>query len=111
MRAGELRRKVSILRQGTGQDAYGAPDGTWGTLLEARAKVEPLGSVESLTNGEKREAADFRVTMRYHRAHDTVTTKDRLRYGQEVLGINAIIRNVDVIGSRVTILDCDRVDP
>jgi len=111
VRAGDLRRKVAILRQATGQDDYGAPDGTWGTLLETRAKVEPLGGAESLTNSAKREAADYRITMRYHRAHDAVTTKDRVRYGQEALGINSIIRDIDVRGSRATIIDCERVDP
>ena len=110
MRAGELKRKVSILRQGTGQDDYGSPDGSWGTLLEARAKVEPLGGLESLTNQEKREPGDYRVTLRYHHAHAAVTTADRVRYGQQTLGIDAIIRDIDVRGSRATIIDCSKVD-
>lgn len=110
MRAGDLRRRVLILRQASGQDDYGSPDGSWGTLLESRAKVEPLGAVESLTNQEKREPGDYLITLRYCQAHASITTADRIRYGSQTLGIDSIVRDIDGRGSRMTVIGCSRVD-
>jgi SPP1 family predicted phage head-tail adaptor len=109
VRAGDLNRRVDILRQGSGQDEYGEPDGTWGTLLSQWAAVERVESPESLVSDELRTAGDLRIRMRWQQSHESVTVADRVKFRGTTYQIDAVTPVIDPVrGSRETIITASR---
>ena len=64
MRAGTLRKRVTIQQKTITRDAYGAEVIAWATYMSGWASVEPLQGREYLEAQQVQASADVRVRMR-----------------------------------------------
>ena len=91
MRAGRLRRFITIQHKVTGspaQDSLGQPNETWATYAQAYAGVEPLRGTEFFEAAQRQVQVDTRVIIRYHAG---VTDQMRVVDGTDIYNIQAVI--------------------
>lgn len=97
MRAGKLRRRVSLERRQVIQDVYGAEIVSWAEFAAVHASVEPLSGreiVAALGQGEQ-ALATTRIRIRSWRGVDgeSVRAADRVRVGGQVFDIEAVLED------------------
>lgn len=91
MRAGRLRRFVTIQQKATGspaQDTLGQPNESWVTFAQVYAGVEPLRGTEFFEAEQRQVQVDTRVVIRYRAG---VTERMRVVDGADVYNIQAVI--------------------
>lgn len=89
MRAGNLRRRLTIQQKGTvTRNSHGEEVITWKTYATVWGEVSPLTGREYLAAQEAQSAVNVRVRMRYLAG---VTTAMRVLYGSRVLEIEAVL--------------------
>lgn len=91
IRAGDLRRRVSVQRRDVGQDDLGQPIETWATLFKAWADISPLSGKELMAAGAIQSAVTHEITMRYRPelADPKTVAQYRVLYGTRVFNIHA----------------------
>jgi head-tail adaptor len=106
IRAGELDRRIEILRAGTGSDdgyttRHGA-DGVWATVW---AKVRPAPGIERFASGENAATAPTRFIIRWTAnlggespGVERLNAKDKVRY--PIGGTVHDIKSVNDLGRR-----------
>lgn len=92
MRAGLIRRRVTVQRYSTTPNALGEAIESWTTLYSAWASVEAVTASERFASGSQQELATVthRVTLRY-RDDKTVGPKDRISYDGKAFDIESAI--------------------
>lgn len=95
MRAGKLRKYITIEQRGTGQDAAGSQVSTWTTVLSAYASIEPLSGRELIAAQAIHNETTHRVTMRYR---SEVLAKMRVNLGGRYFNILTPPRNTEERG-------------
>jgi len=88
MRAGELRRKVTIQNATITQDSYGAKIETWGTFVAVWASIEPIHGREFFESAKLNANITHRIKTRYAAG---VTPDMRVLYGTRLFDIQSII--------------------
>ena len=90
VRAGSLRRSVTIQVATVTQDAFGAPSYSWGTFqASVPCALEPLSGREMVTAGAQYPQVSAKLTMRY--LAGVLPTMRVLTEDSEVYAIRAVI--------------------
>lgn len=97
MRAGDLDRRIVILRAATTRDAMNEAVPTWSALATVWASVTPVGDGERLRAGQVLASRMVRFVVRYSSVTATVDPRDRVQFDGRVYDING----VKEIGRRV----------
>jgi SPP1 family predicted phage head-tail adaptor len=85
MRAGDLRRRVTIQKRQSTQDGDGQRSETWTAVATVPAKIEPLGGRELLLAKAMGAESTHQVTMRYRADLDATM---RIVYQGRIFNIN-----------------------
>lgn len=88
MRAGRLRRQITIEVGTATQDATGQEILSWATFATVRASVEPLNGKESFTAEQEQAKATTRFRVRYI---EGVTPKMRVNYDGRLFNIVSVL--------------------
>jgi SPP1 family predicted phage head-tail adaptor len=90
--AGDLDRVISVLRMTEGAaDPFGHKAVTWPTLVRTRAMVTPVKDGERFgASRELQATVDTRFLVRWSSVTRTVTTLDRVQYGDRTYDIMAV---------------------
>ena len=97
MRAGQLRRRVTIQSRATTVDAVGQISQTWTTVLSGvPAHIEPLSGRELIAAAAVQSAITHRVTVRYHRdlAAPVAANARRIVFGDRYFNVQSVL-NID----------------
>ncbi|WFF40399.1 head-tail adaptor protein [Salinicola endophyticus] len=70
MRAGRLRHRVTLMRQGEGRDPLGAPTTDWAEVATVWAEVTGISAREFVASGGEQNQATYQILMRYRRGVD-----------------------------------------
>ncbi|MGP9437419.1 phage head closure protein [Ewingella sp. AOP8-B2-18] len=97
MRAGGLRRRVTIQKSEDRRDQSGQVIHTWGDLATVWAEVKGISGRERMSSGAIFSEATIRIWMRYR---EDVTTANRIIYSLpnvrgQVYGILAVIPDAE----------------
>jgi SPP1 family predicted phage head-tail adaptor len=103
MRAGRLRRRVTIEARVAAQSTIGQPNGAWTSQFSAWAAIEPLSGRELIAAAAAQSEVTHRVTLRY-REGKAVTSAMRVNYGGRLFNIHAV--RIPEEDKRAWILDC-----
>lgn len=87
MRAGRLKRKVTIERYTTARGDYGEEVETWATLLAVWASIEPMTGTEAIQGG----AVDAKVTHMITMRHTDITPADRITWSSRTFNITRVL--------------------
>ena len=104
MRAGLLRKRITIQRSTSTQDTFGAPVKTWADVGGRYASVEPLTGREFEDAQQNVSRIETRFITRYTTG---ITSKNRIVFNNVNYEIESII-NVDQ-GNRELEILCSRV--
>lgn len=88
MQAGTIRHRVDIQAHGETRAENGEVIATWTSIATVWASVEPLSGRELWQAQQVQSEATIRVRLRYFSG---VTTKHRLKFGERLLDIKAVI--------------------
>lgn len=91
MRAGRLRRLVTIQQKATGspaQDTLGQPNEAWTVFAQVYAGVEPLRGTEFFEAAQRQVQVDTRVVIRFRQG---VTDQMRVVDGTDIYNIQTVI--------------------
>lgn len=89
MRAGELRRRVTIQQRVTTQDTFGGQSQTWADFAaHVPAAIEPLSGRELMTAQSTQSEVSHRITIRYLPG---VTAAMRIVYQGRYFNISAVM--------------------
>lgn len=87
MRAGRLRKKVTIERYTTARGSYGEEVETWATLLSVWASIEPMTGNEKIQGG----AVDAKVTHMIKMRDTDITPADRITWSSRTFNITKVL--------------------
>lgn len=102
MRAGRLRRRVTLQSPTTSRDAYGDDVPTWSTEFSRWGGVEPLGGSEFWDGQQETAVQSIRVVLRYDTSTATIEPDWRVKYGQKLFDIE-YIENVGELDRQLTL--------
>lgn len=91
MRAGDLRKRVTIEQPAESQNGVGEMTQTWSTFAVLWASIEPLVGSEKLQAAQINANADAKITVRYYAG---ITPKMRIRFLARMFQIVSV-QNVD----------------
>jgi SPP1 family predicted phage head-tail adaptor len=106
LRAGDLRRLVSVQSRSTSLDAYGAQSLTWTELKKVYAAIDGLSGRELLAAEAVQSEVTHQITVRYDAslwASPITAAKYRIVYGARYFDIMGMI-NENERDSIVTLL-------
>ena len=104
MRAGPLRKRVTIQQKTVTRDAYGAEVIAWATYMSGWASVEPLQGREYLEAQQVQAGVSTRVRMRVQPGK-RVTPGMRAQYDGRIFNIISVI-DVNEAGEELQLM-CD----
>lgn len=87
MRAGSLRRRVTLQSRATAHDAYGQQSTSWATVATTWADIQPLSGRELLSAQAQQAETTHKVLIRYRAG---VTSAMRLLYQGRVFNIQSV---------------------
>lgn len=87
MRAGRLRKKVTIERYTTARGTYGEETETWATLLSVWAAIEPISGGEAIQGGTVDAKVSHMITMRY----TDITPADRITFSGRTFNLKSVL--------------------
>lgn len=93
MQAGKLRHRIQIERRTVQADGLRDAEDEWETIAEVRAAVKPLSGSELVEAMQVTGVGTLEVRFRWSPSL-SLTTDDRLRFGERTLNITHIA-NVD----------------
>jgi len=105
MRAGLLRKRITLQRSTSTQDSYGADNVTWADVGGRWASVEPLSGREFEDGQQNVSRIEARFITRYTTG---ITSKNRIVFNNEnyqvesVTNLNQRNREMEILCSRVT---------
>lgn len=106
VRAGQLRKRITIQNTTASQDAYGAEAITWENFAVHRAaEVTPLSGREFFDAQQTQGSIEVRFKIRYIKG---ITSKMRILYNgegydiQSVINLNERNRELQILCSRIT---------
>lgn len=102
MRAGRLRKRVTIQAKTVVRDGYGGETVNWSDMATIWASVEPLNGREYFAAQQEHAEVTTRIRMRYRKA---ITTSNRITHANRVYNIHEVI-NPDM-RNRELVLMCD----
>lgn len=96
MRAGDLRRRITIQQRSSSTDELGQPTTEWTDVATVWADVSPLSGRELLAAQAARAQINGMVTIRYQRqfSDPVAMAARRILYGSRILNITSS-RDVD----------------
>ena len=107
MRAGELKKRITIEQPTGTADALGEPVQTWATWAVLWAALQPLVGTERLQAAQVNANADVKVTIRYYLGL-IPTVKMRIRYGTRMFQIVSV-QNIDEHNREVDLLTIEQL--
>lgn len=90
MRAGELDRRIGILRATATADAFNAPVETWSEVLQLWAAKRDVSDGERFRAGAMSAERMTRFQIRWSNAANTITPMDRVKFDGLVYDILAV---------------------
>ena len=94
MRAGRLRKRVSIERPVRTLDAHGQPSVTWTEVAQVWAEIQPLSADEPKRALVVQGEATHRITMRY--APDLPGPECRIRWNSRTFQITSRLNYMEI---------------
>lgn len=91
MRAGRLKHRITIQRRKEVIDAVGAKQIEWVDLLTVWAAVEPISGKENFDSNHYASETTIKITVRYQPCLSGITAKHRIKHGDNLYNIEAII--------------------
>lgn len=91
MRAGLMRKRITIQQRATTVDSYGEQSSTWTDVKTVWASIDPATGSELYAAQSIRAEMTHAVKIRYLSG---VTAKMRVKYGSRYFNVTAV-RNVD----------------
>lgn len=101
LRAGALRRRVTVQQPVVTANALGEPIQTWSDVVKTWASIEPTRGQEAMLAMQVNAVSLYTITLRYY---PDITPQMRLLYGERQFQIQNI-QNVDE-RNRVLMLSC-----
>ena len=100
MTAGNRDRRITLERQGAGQDEdSGEEVGTWTTLGRPWADIEPLTGRELVNSNLEMSKQPTRFRFPYSSTWATLSAKDRISFNSTVYDIESVVnvgqRNIE----------------
>lgn len=108
IRAGRLRHRVSIERLSEETNAVGGVSRTWRSIARRWAGIEPLSGRERLNADQTNATVSHRIMLRAGGL--SITPKDRIRLGDRVFGIEAVMDR-DERGAVLELMATEDIDP
>ena len=90
MRAGRLKRRITIQSLSEALDVYGEPIKSWTDAYTVWAEVLPLKGEERVQSQQLTSKADTKFRIRYN-SDMTITEKHRIQYDSDNYDITAIL--------------------
>lgn len=90
MNAGDLDRRITLLRRASGTDAFNEASGAWATLATVWANASPVSDGERARAGETLSQMQIRFTVRWSATTSTVDPRDRLTFDGRTYDINGV---------------------
>lgn len=106
MRAGELRRRITLEQETRTSDGGGGSAQTWAPFATVYAKVAPLTGTEAGVASQVGSAVTHRVEIRYRAG---VTSKMRINYGGRILNVRAVL-NIEERNRELHLM-CEELKP
>jgi SPP1 family predicted phage head-tail adaptor len=106
LRAGRLRHRVTIERAAESRDAHGGVALTWSRVATRWAGIEPVSGREFIASEATQANVSHRIMLRAGGL--TITSRDRIRFGDRVFGITTIL-NRDERGAVLEIMATEGV--
>ena len=91
MRAGELRKRITIEQPVRAADGTGELVPTWATFAVLWAALEPLTGSEKIQAQQVNASVNMKATVRYYAG---ITPQMRIRFGARTLQI-ASVQNIE----------------
>lgn len=92
MRAGSLNRRITLERQGAGQDDdSGEEIGTWATLGRPWADIEPLTGRELVNSNLEMSKQPTRFRFRYSSTWSDLSARDRIVFNSTTYDIESVV--------------------
>lgn len=91
MRAGELRRQITIEQRADTPNSRGEPIPAWSTFATVYAAIEPIVGREKIIASQVNDQQEMNVRIRYLPG---VSPKMRIKYGTRTFQIEGVV-NVD----------------
>jgi SPP1 family predicted phage head-tail adaptor len=88
MNAGDLDRRITILRRSGSANAFNEASDTWATLATVWANAAPVSDGERMRAGETLAQMQVRFTVRFSSTTSTVDPRDRLTFDGRTFDIN-----------------------
>lgn len=105
MRAGRLRRRVTLQRPVSSRDSYGDDVPTWADAFSRWAGIEPTDGSESWLTHQETATQGIRVVLRYDSNTATISPDWRIDWGGKKFDIQ-FINNVGQLNSHL-LLTCE----
>lgn len=93
--AGKLRHRVVLERQIHSRDEHGGVVVTWSTEAELWAEIVPLSGREFIAAQATQAGVNTRITIRWR---EGVTPAMRVRHGQDIYNIQAVLPDATLRG-------------
>lgn len=90
MNAGDLNRRITVLRRSAGVDSFNEPVDTWTSLTTVWASMTPISDGERLRAGETLAQRAARFVIRYSATAASVDPRDRLTFDGDTYEINGV---------------------
>lgn len=105
MQAGQLRRRITIEKKVTDQDAAGQEKEQWYPYAQRWAAIEPLTGREKLAAEQVDAELSHKITMRYLSG---VVAKMRIKYGTRYFDIRSVM-NIKEQGAQLELMATEKV--
>ena len=91
VRTSDYRKKGTFQRVSEVADEYGEMIGTWADLMDVRVAIEGITGSERFAAYQVQSDTDTRIRVRWNPTLDTLTTKDRFKWGSVIYDIKSVI--------------------
>jgi SPP1 family predicted phage head-tail adaptor len=93
MRAGALRKRITIQVRSPGVDDYGGQQNNWQDVATVWGEITPGGGHKGEIGGGVRDVTNHLITLRYSKG---LTAKNRIKYSDSRLGLDRYFSIVTV---------------
>lgn len=91
VRAGGLRRRVTIQQRSDAQDTFGEADPTWTTLATVWASIEPMQGSEMMGGGLEMDSTPYVFRVRYSTTITALNPKThRISWNSQTFDITSV---------------------
>lgn len=91
MKAGSLKHRITFQERKELSDSVGAKHIELRNLLTVWAAVEPISGRENFDSSHYASETNLKITVRYNQCIAKMTAKNRIKHGDKIYNIEAVI--------------------